>query len=986
MNGQYISKQIDAQLFTFSDGLPSNIIYKTVVDSKGFLWLATHEGLSRFDGQKFYNYYEDISKPNALQNGIVQNIVVFNDSLLLIATVSGLHVFNTNSFQFVNEMIKPAAIKAGNNANITTIQMLKNGSVVIGTFDQVFFFDRYLNCTAQHTCMINGKVENFIGGISFMDADSSILIFGCFKTSNKYGFLNVNTKTFFSEFEPIRCLTDSDFALSAVYFDVPRNTYYFSKYMKQFEVVKDNKLQILKLPTTATKNGINSAKSLYADNNTLWIGAEDGLHTLDLNTQQLTTFTLNVNGKLQIKKVFMHVCKDAFNNFWISSATGLFLIKATDTKSNIYSLDDGTSTASVEGVLQVADLYCWYTFGAGIICTDSSFNIKKKYSNPTSNYIASISNINNKLYVSSTTGFYKLDTDGPVLKPFSIINDTLQNKGTTALFTDSEKRKWLCYGAGKGVIMLDSNDSYKRFFANYLAPNHPDYLPIRNISYYAFSNETLYAGYNQGGPLVCFNNKTGRFEKVPLVVNQKNYDYFIVTGLVADSNSNIWIITQSHGVFSYNTKTKRSMRYNLPHYPIKNYCYSGVLINHILYVATIQHIVALDVRTLKFTTIPYTNALKQCPQITLMHKTQGGVDYLVASGNLTLQQINLNNLTTNQNIPNTYITQVSNSGNDLPINLRGNFTNSSNQLNLTYTAVCLNASNNFIYAYRLQPLMSSFTTINNTQNLSFYFLKPGNYTFEVRSTLDGNLWSKPAVYHFIIQQPWWQTWWFYASILIVTSGGIYTYFYIKQRNIKKLQAIRERISRDLHDEIGGTLSSINIISKAFQPKADNESRNALIKINERSQKLLNSMYDIIWSINPANDSMNDLTTRMRSYASTLLEAKNIAYEINMPDFANKQMLTLEVKNHIYLIFKEAVNNAAKYAQCNHLKINLHFYKKKLTLNITDNGVGFDVGATLNPGNGYGLANMRYRAQAINGTLHIASYKTQGTTIVLTVQL
>ncbi|HQV00610.1 MAG TPA: hypothetical protein PLO59_05580, partial [Bacteroidia bacterium] len=67
MNGQYISKQIDAQLFTFSDGLPSNIIYKTVVDSKGFLWLATHEGLSRFDGQKFYNYYEDISKPNALQ-------------------------------------------------------------------------------------------------------------------------------------------------------------------------------------------------------------------------------------------------------------------------------------------------------------------------------------------------------------------------------------------------------------------------------------------------------------------------------------------------------------------------------------------------------------------------------------------------------------------------------------------------------------------------------------------------------------------------------------------------------------------------------------------------------------------------------------------------------------------------------------------------------------------------------------------------------
>ena len=200
----------------------------------------------------------------------------------------------------------------------------------------------------------------------------------------------------------------------------------------------------------------------------------------------------------------------------------------------------------------------------------------------------------------------------------------------------------------------------------------------------------------------------------------------------------------------------------------------------------------------------------------------------------------------------------------------------------------------------------------------------------------------------------------------------------------EMEKMRSRLSRDLHDDIGSTLSSINILSRTAQlnlkETTDEKTKVSLEKINERSQRLLDSMSDIIWNINPGNDTIEEVMSRMREYATTLLEAKNIDYTFNFPRQKMDCRLNMEVKNNLYLIFKEAVNNLSKYSGCTHAILALTFDEKNIHLTIEDNGIGFDEQEIKHRG---GLANMQQRAEEIKGSISILTGIGKGTRIELT---
>ncbi len=198
---------------------------------------------------------------------------------------------------------------------------------------------------------------------------------------------------------------------------------------------------------------------------------------------------------------------------------------------------------------------------------------------------------------------------------------------------------------------------------------------------------------------------------------------------------------------------------------------------------------------------------------------------------------------------------------------------------------------------------------------------------------------------------------------------------------------RQRLSRDLHDDIGSTLSSINILSNMVlrneilqQPDASGEKlKSAIEKINDRSQRLLDNMSDIVWCINPENDTMEEVLARMRLYATTLLEAKRIEYKIDFPNENVDFKLTIDSKNNIFLIFKEAVNNLSKYSGCTQANLSLTFDEKNIHLKIEDNGKGFNAAEINHRG---GLSNMQHRAEEIKGTIKINSIEEKGTKIEL----
>ena len=201
----------------------------------------------------------------------------------------------------------------------------------------------------------------------------------------------------------------------------------------------------------------------------------------------------------------------------------------------------------------------------------------------------------------------------------------------------------------------------------------------------------------------------------------------------------------------------------------------------------------------------------------------------------------------------------------------------------------------------------------------------------------------------------------------------------------EVEKIRNKLSRDLHDDIGSTLSSINILSRTAQSNLElgqgEKTSASLEKINERSQRLLSNMSDIIWNINPNNDTLEEVMSRMREYATALLEAKQIDYTFDFPKTTMNCKLSMEVKNNMYLIFKEAVNNLSKYSGSSNANLSLIFDEKNIQLTIQDNGIGFNLDDITHSG---GLNNMRHRAEEIKGKISIISVYGKGTKVVFSV--
>lgn len=213
-------------------------------------------------------------------------------------------------------------------------------------------------------------------------------------------------------------------------------------------------------------------------------------------------------------------------------------------------------------------------------------------------------------------------------------------------------------------------------------------------------------------------------------------------------------------------------------------------------------------------------------------------------------------------------------------------------------------------------------------------------------------------------------------------------FGLKMRQIEKdrrtNEQIRENISSDLHDEIGSTLSSIAILSEALQRKTEQgDNHQSIGVITERTRQVMDTMSDIVWSINPMNDEMAIVLLKMREFAAETLEAKEMMLHFHTDDVLPALRLSIEQRKDFYLFFKEAINNAAKYAQASQIWIKIYKFNQGIQLEIQDNGKGFDATQTI-PGNG--LQNMRERTQRMRGRMELDTLPGMGTRIKLFIPL
>lgn len=202
--------------------------------------------------------------------------------------------------------------------------------------------------------------------------------------------------------------------------------------------------------------------------------------------------------------------------------------------------------------------------------------------------------------------------------------------------------------------------------------------------------------------------------------------------------------------------------------------------------------------------------------------------------------------------------------------------------------------------------------------------------------------------------------------------------YRLKQQLKEVQ-LRNKIASDLHDDVGATLSSIKMYSEIIRrdiPDSQNQAHMFLAKISDNARESIENMSDIVWMVKPGNDKFTNLAMRMQEYAQSVCLSRGMTLHSDLQPGTTDHALPMNVRRDLYLVFKEAVNNAAKYSASSDLFVTLAGSKDQIKLVVADTGKGFDAASA----QGNGLGNMRNRTRALGGSCAITSAPDKGTTV------
>ncbi|MBV9494855.1 MAG: ATP-binding protein, partial [Acidobacteria bacterium] len=291
------------------------------------------------------------------------------------------------------------------------------------------------------------------------------------------------------------------------------------------------------------------------------------------------------------------------------------------------------------------------------------------------------------------------------------------------------------------------------------------------------------------------------------------------------------------------------------------------------------------------------------------------------------------------------------------------------------------------FEYRLHD-DKSWTNAGARRSVTYERLSFGNDRFEVRAIGGEGTHSQPATVTFTVVPPFWRTPWFAAMTIAALIATVIALHRVRVAHLLALQRIRTRVATDLHDDLGSSLSRISILSELANRRgakgADGE--RVLEEIGTTARSLIDALGDSIWSIDPRRDDVQSLMARLRHFAADVLEAKSIAMQFDVSPALSATPLTPDRRREVFLILKEAINNAAKHSQATRVVVTLHADGGHLHACVADDGIGIDRAAPPRADGGHGLSNMSARAERAGGTLVIATNGAAGTRIDVAIPL
>jgi ligand-binding sensor domain-containing protein/two-component sensor histidine kinase len=987
------SERLPFKIFTTENGLPQNIVNRVMRDSHGFLWFCTEDGLSRFDGQFFTNY----NSTNGLPHPQINHILEADDGSFWVATYGGGvvrlnassdSINSEQSSKFIPVPIVEVAEKTGEAKRAIYLFQDSAKTIWLGSFNGLFRLEKDgENSVFRRAKLLSNDTPSIVRGMT-EDENNNLWVW---TRNGVYRRQPDGRTTYFlirpsENYDPIR----------QIFCDL-KGKIWIAHEQAGLIVLDENKVAKFVNASSNTTVSINKEKQLvsnwYGKNNQLpedsilsllqssdghlWIGTVSGITEFDGESFQNYT-------KLQglPETPYNWLAEDINGNIWATTNQGA--AKITRHGFATYQELEGIGVRGVRSIWESGD------GELEILTPDGKFHQLQRG---------------------------KFISVRPIL-PFGTSFEFPQN-----VIKDSQGVFWAA--TQKGLFKFPKVKDIKDFAK--ISPKKVSGLPsdfIMNL--YEDSNHNIWISLgNKSQKLVRWERKTETFQYFDEASGVPSD--FIASTFAEDSEGSLWLgnfggglLHFDNGQFTYYA-TADGVEFGQAqalHFDKKGYLWMGTKGGGVWKISN------LDREKPEFAELTTKDGLSSDNVTAIVEDNWGriylgtgrGIDWIEPkSENIghysTVDGLNDNKIelsfrdrhgvlwfgTANSlakfvpqppqisSPPEIFITKIQIAGKDLPLTkLLQNevseieINSEESQIVVDFTGIDFATGQSLLFQHNLSGAKDEWSVPNNGRSVNFANLSAGDYEFAVRAiTSDGLISPTPATFSFKILRPIYQRWWFIASILILTAFVVYRFYKNRLKRLLEMERMRTLIATDLHDDIGANLTRISLLSEVAKQKSDNGNGSLLTSIADIARESVASMNDIVWAIAPEHDSLLDLTRRMRQHAEEIFALRDIDLEFHAATADADLKLSVGVRRDVLLIFKEAVNNAARHSDCTKVEIEFRGDHAVLFLQIKDNGKGF---ATNSEVDGQGLRSMTRRAKALGGNLKIDSRNGTGTTV------
>jgi len=1016
------------------NGLSQNTIHCVLQDKKGFIWIATEDGLDRYDGYNFKVYKNNSLDSTSISDNFIWTLFEDKDGFLWVGTNSGgLCKFDSETEKFTTYRHDPGNPNSLNLNNVRTIFEDSDRNLWVGTEGglnklnkKTNVFTHYYNDPNDPNSLSNNVVLSIFedrSGDLWIGSDGGLDMYD--KQNDK--FIN------YSKIPGDKNSLSNNVVLS-IYEDIQGYLWIgtlnganrFDKKRKKFTRFLANPVE----GKIAINNTINSIIEDKTD--LLWIGTGDGFYQLhsEKNTNNGKPPALTKSDILNHNNI-LYIYEDNAGIIWIGTAEdGVVKYDRERIKFRHYKHDpfdpNSLSHNTVRSIYQDNNDVLWVgTLGGGLNRFDPSRKQFFYYKNdPDDKFSLSDNSISaiykddyGYLWVGTWSGGLNRSvrphktSENFKFKFINFKNDPSQNRSISSsiiqsIFEDSDKNLWI--GTGVGL------DLYNRGKNNFISfqniPGDPQSLSSNQVQSCIIEdkNGNLWIGTWEGLSKISSDLRKNALKK-PGSVKFVNYrtidnDNFSlsddrVISAYEDEEGNMWFGTYGGGINKLTPDQQNSSKPRFINYTTADGLASNIIYgiegdgNNNLWLSTDNGLSLLNYETDKIQNYDASDGL-QGNQFYWGASFKGRGGELFFGGTNGFNAFFPGELKVNNHIPPIVITdfQIFNkpvkiSGDNSPLKKSISYTKkielsySQNVFSFEFAALDFAAPGKNLYAYKMEGFDNNWINSGKRRFVTYTNLDPGDYIFRVKGSNNDGIWNNEGTsITLTILPPLWRRWWFILSVSLLLIGLVVYIVAFRIRNLLAIERFRTKIAADLHDNIGSSLTEISILSEVISHKIKSEDASvikSLKLISNNSRNLIDGMSDIVWLVNPKRDSLYDLILRLRDTYAELSTYTDISFKSENIKELEKVSLSMEHRQHLFLIFKEAINNSITHSNCSEITLEASVKGKRLEMTVRDNGAGFEI-KKMEKGNG--LNNMKERAKSIGGELEIITGPDTGTTI------